>query len=130
MLVDDFDQLAAEQRSVHDKQGAVGTDDVGRGLEVDGFTLRQAAPDRQRNLEGKASGASALRISGSLHRQPRRGRLSLTETMVPRHGPKDKGFTQTHAVTFGVYWVDVPLTRRIDTLRLQKWLFFPPLALE
>jgi len=24
VLVDDFDQLAAEQRSVHDKQGAVG----------------------------------------------------------------------------------------------------------
>jgi len=54
-------------RSVHDKQGAVGTDDVGRGLEVDSFALRQATPDRQRNLEGKASGASALWISGSLH---------------------------------------------------------------
>ena len=67
MLVDDFDHLAAEQRSVHDNQGAVGTDDIRRGLEVDGFALWQATPHRQRNLEWKTSGASALWISGSLH---------------------------------------------------------------
>jgi len=30
-----------------------GTDDVGRGLEVDGFTLRQAAPDRQGIWRGR-----------------------------------------------------------------------------
>src|SRR6266850_4491722 len=121
MLVDNFDHLAAEQGSVHEKQSAVGTDDVGGGLEVDGFALRQATPNSQRNLEGKASGASTLGISGSLHKQPWRGRLGLNKGMVPRSRSKHKELLKRSRV-------EVPLTCRINPSRFQKSLVSRRLA--
>src|SRR5713226_10725370 len=68
MLVEDFDDLAGNQRGIHKHKGPVGTHDVGGGLEVDGFAFGQAAAHRQRNLKGKARGTPTFGIASSLHK--------------------------------------------------------------
>ena len=77
MLVENFDGLAGDQWSIHEHQGTVSGNDVGGGLEVDGFAFWQAATHRQRNLERKACSAPAFWITSSLHKATWKGHSRL-----------------------------------------------------
>src|SRR5713226_4495747 len=81
MLVENFDGLAGDQRSIHEYQGAVGGHDVSGGFQVDSFAFRQAATYRQRNLKGNTRSAPALGIASSLHKATWKGHSRLRPKM-------------------------------------------------
>jgi len=82
-LIENANALARDERCIHEEKGAVGADNVGGGLQVDGFAFGEAAAHLHGDLQWEADGSATLWVAGSLHNGLGRT-LPVFSEMLPR----------------------------------------------
>ncbi len=66
-LVDDADQLARQQGSIHHDEGPIRAYELRDGLQIDGFALGHLTANFQRYFESDANCSTTLRVSRPMH---------------------------------------------------------------